>query len=193
MVDKTGIIPGGWSEKLPLRQLVYKSESYLHARGVKYADEKNKDGRKPHRNEKYKEPDLRGDGRKQFPQMVLLTSRSNRLTWKYKTGKSMWSVTSYNINSLLNSTSKNHRNLWDNLPVAATTAGWKTTTTNNVANWSTSRERPRSNIINAIKGGNPIHLRDVVHQHPLPPMVATGCKQGAHKVHTVYNMQHRKK
>ena len=32
-VDETVVIPYGWSEKLPLRQLVDKSESYLHARG----------------------------------------------------------------------------------------------------------------------------------------------------------------
>ena len=69
MADETGIIPDGWSEKLPLRQLVDKSESHLHARGVKDADDRKKDnkkqdGRKPHHIEKDKEPDLQGDGRK---------------------------------------------------------------------------------------------------------------------------------
>ena len=68
MVDETGIIPDGWSEKLPLRQLVDKSESYLRARGVKYADDKEKDEkkqdrRKPCQIEKDKEPDLQGNGR----------------------------------------------------------------------------------------------------------------------------------
>ena len=41
-----GIIPDGWIEKLPLRQLVDKAESYLRARGVKYADDKKKDEKK---------------------------------------------------------------------------------------------------------------------------------------------------
>ena len=72
MVDETGIIPDGWSEKLPLCQLVDKAESYLRARGVKDADEKNKDkkkqgGRKPCQIQKYKEPDIQGDGRKKLP------------------------------------------------------------------------------------------------------------------------------
>ena len=72
IVDETGIIPYIWSEKLPLRQLVDKSEPDLHARGVKDEDEKNKDakkqdGRKPHQIEKYKEPYHQGDDRKKSP------------------------------------------------------------------------------------------------------------------------------
>ena len=68
MVNETGIIPDGWSEKLPLRQLVDKSESYLRARGVKDVDDKKKDekkqdGWKPRQIEKDKESDLQGDGR----------------------------------------------------------------------------------------------------------------------------------
>ena len=46
MVDETVIIPYGWSEKLSLYQLVDKVESYLRTRGVKYADDKNKDEKK---------------------------------------------------------------------------------------------------------------------------------------------------
>ena len=42
MVYKTGIIPDGWSERLPLRQPVNKLESYFCARRVKDADEKIK-------------------------------------------------------------------------------------------------------------------------------------------------------
>ena len=40
MVDETGITPDGWSNNLPLHQLVDKAESYLCARGVKDADDK---------------------------------------------------------------------------------------------------------------------------------------------------------
>ena len=59
MVDETGIIPYGWSEKLPLHQLEDEAESYLRAIGVKdlnnkNKDEKKQDGRKPHQIEKYK-------------------------------------------------------------------------------------------------------------------------------------------
>ena len=43
MVDKAGIIPYGWSDNLPLRQLVYKVESYLCVRGVKDDNDKKKD------------------------------------------------------------------------------------------------------------------------------------------------------
>ena len=46
IVDETGIIPDGWSENYPLRQLVDKVESYPQARGVKDADDKNKDEKK---------------------------------------------------------------------------------------------------------------------------------------------------
>ena len=72
MIDETGIIIDGWSKKLPLRQLVDKAESYLHARGVKDADDKNKDEkkqdwRKPLHIEKDKEPDLQGNFRKKHP------------------------------------------------------------------------------------------------------------------------------
>ena len=72
MVDETGVIPDGWGEKLPFRQLLDQSESYLRARGVKYADEKKKyekkqDGRKPRQIEKDKEPDIQGDGRNKLP------------------------------------------------------------------------------------------------------------------------------
>ena len=41
MVNETVIIPDVWSKKLPLRQLVDTSESYLCARAVKDADDKN--------------------------------------------------------------------------------------------------------------------------------------------------------
>ena len=72
MVDETGIIPDVCSEKLPLRQLVDKSESYLRARGVKDSDDKKKDeekqdGRKTRQIETHKEPYLQGDGRKKRP------------------------------------------------------------------------------------------------------------------------------
>ena len=46
MVGETGIIPDGWSEKLPLLQLVDKVDSYLRARGVKDDDDKKKDEKK---------------------------------------------------------------------------------------------------------------------------------------------------
>ena len=72
MVDETGIIPDSFGERLPLRQLVNKAESYLLAREVKDADDKNKDdkkqdGRKPRQIEKDKEPDLQGNVRKKRP------------------------------------------------------------------------------------------------------------------------------
>ena len=56
------------TRSFPFYHLVDKSESYLRTRGVKDADDKNKDqkkidGRKPLKIEKYKEPDLQGDGR----------------------------------------------------------------------------------------------------------------------------------
>ena len=75
MVDEIGIIPGGWSENFPLLQLVDKAESYLCARGMKDADDKNKeekkhDRRKPRYNDKDKDPYIQGDGRKKRPQYV---------------------------------------------------------------------------------------------------------------------------
>ena len=115
--------------------------------------------------------------------MVLLTSRSNSLIRKWKTGKIMWIVTSSNINLLLNSTSRNHRILRDNFPVAATTYGCTTTTTNNVSNWSISRERTRSNMIISGKGGHPILLRAAFRQPP----------QGYHSVNAWYKMKQSKK
>ena len=75
MADETVIIPDRWGEKLPLRQPVDKSESYIRARGVKYADDKNKgkkkqDGRKPFHIEKDKEPDIQGYVRNKLPPYV---------------------------------------------------------------------------------------------------------------------------
>ena len=73
MFDETGIITDGWSENLPLRQLVDRVESSLRERGVKDADKKNKeekkkDRRKPLQNNKDKYLYLHGDVRKKHPQ-----------------------------------------------------------------------------------------------------------------------------
>ena len=79
---------------MPLRQLVNKSESYLLARGVKdagdkYKDEKNKTKENLARLKNIRIWISKAMAERNTPQIVLLTSRINILTRKYKTGKSM--------------------------------------------------------------------------------------------------------
>ena len=68
MVDGTGIIPDVWNEKLPLRQLLYKADSFLQARGPKDGKKREKKyRRKPLHNEKHKDTDIQGNGIKKPP------------------------------------------------------------------------------------------------------------------------------
>ena len=153
---------------------------------MKDADEKNKDEKKqdrikPRQNEKNKEPDLQGDGRKKglldgppsFAQQHTYPEVDN---WK-KYGKRHIFQRKFITDHHLETPSQ----FAGNFTLVATTNGWIITTTNNVANWSSSRAKPRSNMINSRKGGHPIHLRSIVRQPP----------QGCHRVHAWYKMKHR--